>query len=110
MKLVVAVISPERLEPVQAVLKDAAVSVVTVSDVRDIDAVRPNAFYRGAELALPEPRLRLEMVVEDEAAVPSLVNAIRVAAAPSESGRRACGSVLVIPLEWERVVRSVVNR
>lgn len=102
MKLVVAVIPPERLQPVQAVLDEDAVSAVTVSEVTDLRARGPNGFYRGAELALPQPRLRLELVVEDDGKVASLVSAVRVAAAP--------GGVLVIPLEWERVVRSVVNR
>jgi nitrogen regulatory protein P-II 1 len=106
MKLVVALIPPERLEAVQEVVDDPAASIVAVSEVGDVREPRLKAFYRGGEYAVARPRMRVEIAVVNEALVPSLVNAIRQAASTGETGRHGCGDVLVIPLdECVRIVR-----
>jgi nitrogen regulatory protein PII len=106
MKLVVALIPPERLDAVQGVVDDPAASIVAVSQVGDVREPRLRAVYRGAQYAVPRPRLRVEIAVVNEALVPSLVSALRQAVALGESGREGCGDVLVIPLdECVRIVR-----
>ena len=106
MKLVVALIPPERLEAVQEVVDDPAASIVSVSEVGDVREPRLKAFYRGGEYAVPRPRLRVEIAVINEGLVPTLVSALRQAAATKEPGRQGCGDVLVMPLdECVRIVR-----
>jgi len=106
MKLVVAVIPPERLGAVQDPVDDPAASIVAVSQVGDMRKPRLKAFYRGGEFEVPRPRLRLEIAVVNEALVASVVNAILLAGVTSESGCQSCGDVLVMPLdECVRIVQ-----
>jgi nitrogen regulatory protein PII len=106
MKLIVALIPPERLDAIQEVVTDPATSLVAVTQAGDVREPRLKAVYRGASYAVPRPRLRVEIAVVNEALVPSLVTAIRLAGALGDSGREACGDVLVMPLdECVRIVR-----
>lgn len=106
MKLVVALIPPERLDAVQEVVDDPGTSIVAVSQVGDVREPRLRAVYRGAQYAVPRPRLRVEIAVVNEALVPSLVTNLRQAVALAESGREGSGDVLVMPLdECVRIVR-----
>jgi nitrogen regulatory protein PII len=106
MKLVVAVIPPNRLEAVQEAVSEPAASIVAVTEVIDVRGPRLRGVFRGVEFAAPRPGLRLEIAVVNETRVLPIVNAIRRAGVAPEAGRHACGDVLVLPLEeCERIVR-----
>ena len=78
MKLIVAVIRPERLEAVQAALNERDVYLMTVSDVRGCGRQRGyTEVYRGTEFQVRLlPKLKLEIAVNDtfvEATIEAIV-------------------------------------
>ena len=82
MKLIVAIIRPERLEAVQAALNQREVFLMTVSDVRGCGRQRGyTEVYRGTEMQIRLlPKLKLEIAVNDadvEAAVEAIVHAVQ---------------------------------
>ena len=79
MKMIVAIIRPEKLEAVQQALNDRDVYLITVSDVRGCGRQRGfTEVYRGTEFVVRLlPKLKLEIAVNDafvEAAVEALVH------------------------------------
>ena len=101
MKLIVAIIRPERLEAVQTALNERDVYLMTVTDVRGCGRQRGQTeVYRSTEITTRLlPKLKLEIAVPDER-VDAVVEAIADAAA---SGRIGDGKIFVQPLE--RAVR-----
>lgn len=104
MKLVVAIIRPEQLEPVQRALNERDVYLMTVSDVRGCGRQRGyTEVYRGSEIQVRLlPKLKLEIAVNDafvEAAVEAIVHAARTGA----TGQVGDGKIFVVPVD--RVVR-----
>ena len=106
MKLIVAVVRPERLDAVQAALADAKVFRLTVSDVQGLapdaqGSAAAAAYAGGAAAATPtlkaERRVKLEVAV-NEAFVEPTVHAL-VGAGRLDSGQPGDGSVFVLPLE-----------
>jgi nitrogen regulatory protein P-II 1 len=99
MKLVVAVIRPEKLEAVQAALQEAEACLLCVSQV--VGDRRDDGFteiYRGREVRVPRPKLRLEIAVND-ALVQGTVEVIARAASIGGPGRQGNGNVFVMQLE-----------
>ncbi len=103
LKLVVAVIRPERLEHVKQALAAAQVFRLTVSDVlgvaTDDEAGPPTAAaaYAGAAAGpVPVRKVKLEVAVNEPFLEPT-VRAIERAA--RTEGGRGDGKVLVLPLE-----------
>jgi nitrogen regulatory protein P-II 2 len=100
MKMVVAIIRPERLEAVQTALNQADIYLMTVTDVRGCGRQRGHTeVYRGTEFQ-PRllPKLKLEIAVNDafvEAAVEAIVHAART----PESGQIGDGKIFVLGLE-----------
>jgi nitrogen regulatory protein P-II 2 len=99
MKLIVAIIRPERLEAVQAALAERDVYLMTVTDVRGCG--RQGGYtevYRGTELRVKLlPKLKLEIAVNEafvEAAVEAIVHAAR-----SATGQIGDGKIFVLPLD-----------
>jgi nitrogen regulatory protein P-II 2 len=104
LKLIVAIVRPERLDAVQQRLAEAQVFRLTVSDVRGIaptSAQGAAAAYAagGKPSAPPKPqrRVKLEVAVNEDFVEPT-VRAL-TEAARSEGDEPAQGSVFVIPLE-----------
>ncbi len=100
MKMIVAVIRPERLEAVQKALSESDVYLMTVTDVRGCGRQRGlTEVYRGAEFQVRLlPKLKLEIAVNDafvEAAVEAIVHAART----PETGQVGDGKIFVLPLE-----------
>lgn len=100
MKLIVAVIRPERLEAVQAALNERDVYLMTVSDVRGCGRQKGmTEVYRGTEMQIRLlPKLKLEIAVNDafvEAAVEAIIHAART----PEFGQVGDGKIFVFPLE-----------
>jgi len=99
MKLIVANIRPEKLEPVREALDRSEVAVVHVSEVADTWHRRP-CVYRGVEYQVPDPRLRLEILIEDDIIVSEVLDAIARAAFAGYAGLRSSGDLAVVPIEY----------
>ena len=66
MKLIIAIISPNKLQAVQTALRTKDVHSVTVSEVVDCrEAQARTEIYRGRVVQRPAPKLRLEVAVDD---------------------------------------------
>src|SRR6516225_2629124 len=100
MKLVVAIIRPEKLEAVQQALNDRDVYLMTVSDVRGCGRQRGyTEVYRGTEFkARLLPKLKLEIAV-NEAFVEATIEAVVHSARTGETGNVGDGKIFVLPLE-----------
>jgi nitrogen regulatory protein P-II 1 len=100
MKLVVAIIRPEKLEDVQQALAERDVYLMTVSDVRGCGRQRGfTEVYRGTEVRIQLiPKLKLEIAV-NEAFVEATVEAIVHAARTGDTGTIGDGKIFVLPLE-----------
>jgi nitrogen regulatory protein P-II 1 len=97
MKLVVAVIKPFKLDDVKEVLKNVGIHGMTLTEAQGFGRQRGHTeVYRGAEYEVDfVPKIRLEVVVEDEQA-DEVVDAIVSSAA---TGKIGDGKVWVLPLE-----------
>jgi nitrogen regulatory protein P-II 2 len=100
MKLIVAIIRPERLEAVQSALNQREVFLMTVSDVRGCGRQRGyTEVYRGTEMQIRLlPKLKLEIAVNDafvEAAIEAIVHAART----PETGQIGDGKIFVLPMD-----------
>src|SRR5262249_32969025 len=99
MKLIVAIIRPEKLEAVQASLQEPEECLVSVSQV--VGNGRDPGFtelYRGREVRVPRPKLRLEIAVHD-AQVQGAVEAIARAGFTDDSGHLGRGNIFVMHLD-----------
>jgi nitrogen regulatory protein P-II 2 len=99
-KMVVAIIRPEKLEAVQAALNERDIYLMTVTDVRGCGRQRGHTeVYRGTEIqSRLLPKLKLEIAVNDafvEATVEAIVHSARV----GETGQIGDGKIFVLPLE-----------
>ena len=100
MKLIVAIIRPEKLEDVQRALYEQDVYLMTVSDVRGCGRQRGyTEVYRGTEVQIRLlPKVKLEIAV-NEAFVEATVEAIIHAARTGDTGNVGDGKIFVLPLE-----------
>jgi nitrogen regulatory protein P-II 1 len=98
MKLIVAIIQPDKLEEVHQALIAAEIFRITVSRVTGHGQQEDPELYRGEEV-VPGliPKVRLEIAV-NEAFVEPTVNAI-VGAAKHGEGTIGDGKILILPLE-----------
>src|SRR5882762_9795964 len=100
MKLVVAIIRPEKLEAVQQALNESDVYLMTVSDVRGCGRQRGyTEVYRGSEILIRLlPKLKLEIAVNDafvEAAIEAIVHSART----GDTGQIGDGKIFVLPVD-----------
>ncbi len=100
MKLVVAIIRPEKLEDVQRALNEQDVYLMTVSDVRGCGRQRGyTEVYRGTEVQIRLlPKVKLEIAV-NEAFVEPTVEAIVHAARTGDTGNIGDGKIFVLSLD-----------
>ena len=82
MKLIVAIIRPEKVEAVQAALNEHDIYLMTVTDVRGCGRQRGyTEVYRGTEIQIRLlPKVKLEIAVNEpfvEATVEAIVHAAR---------------------------------
>ena len=100
MKMIVAIIRPERLEAVQSALNESDVYLMTVTDVRGCGRQRGfTEVYRGTELQVRLlPKLKLEVAVND-AFVEATVEAIVHAARTGDTGQIGDGKIFVMGLD-----------
>jgi len=104
MKLITAIIKPFKLEDVKNALEGRGVHGLTVSEASGFGRQRGHTeVYRGAEYTVDlVPKVRLEIVVDDEAAE-GVVEAIVGAA---QTGKIGDGKVWVSPVETVVRVRT----
>jgi nitrogen regulatory protein P-II 2 len=97
MKMIVAIIRPERLEAVQTALGAHEIYLMTVSDVRGCGRQRGfTEQYRGNQVVIRLlSKVKLEIAVNDNF-VEAAVTAIKSAA---HSGKIGDGKIFVMPLE-----------
>ena len=100
MKMIVAIIRPEKLEAVQHALNHSDVYLMTVSDVRGCGRQRGfTEVYRGSEFQVRLlPKVKLEIGVND-AFVEATIEAIVHAARTAETGQIGDGKIFVMPLD-----------
>ena len=100
MKLITAIIRPEKLESVQAALSQRDVYLMTVTDVRGCGRQRGyTEHYRGAEFnAQLLPKLKLEIAVND-AFVEATIEAIVHSSRTGDTGQLGDGKIFILPLE-----------
>jgi nitrogen regulatory protein PII len=99
MKLIVAIIRPEKLDAVQAAVNGLETGMMSVSQVVG-DAREPGytEIYRGREVKVPRPKLRIEIVVSDLLAQ----RVVQAIARTGSSGHEAAlgdGSIFVMHLD-----------
>jgi nitrogen regulatory protein P-II 1 len=104
MKLVVAVVKPFKLDDVKNALKNMGIDGMTLTEAQGYGRQRGHTEnYRGAEYQVDfVPKLRLEVLVEDEQAE-AVVDGIVKAAA---TGKIGDGKVWVVPAETVVRVRT----
>jgi len=97
MKLIIAIIRPEKLEDVQAALSKREVYLMTATDVRGCGRQRGfKEQYRGSEgIIRLISKVKLEIAVNDEFVQPA-VDAIMTAA---HTGNIGDGKIFVLPLD-----------
>ena len=100
MKLIVAIIRPDKLDEVQTALAQRDVYLMTVSDVRGCGRQRGyTEVYRGQEIkSRLVPKLKLEIAV-NEPFVEATVEAIIHAARTGDEGTIGDGKIFVLNLE-----------
>ena len=100
MKLIVAIIRPERLEAVHDALNQRDVYLITVTDVRGCGRQRGfTEVYRSSEIQVRLlPKVKLEIAVND-AFVDATVEAIVHAARSPDTGHIGDGKIFVLDME-----------
>ena len=100
MKLITAIIRPEKLSTVRETLSSTDVFLMTVSDVRGcgMQGGREEV-YRGQEYSVELlPKVKLEIAVND-AFVEATVDAIVQAARSGDGGSIGDGKIFICPLD-----------
>jgi nitrogen regulatory protein P-II 2 len=100
MKMIVAVVRPEKLEAVQRALNERDVYLMTVTDVRGCGRQRGfTEVYRGTEFVVRLlPKIKLEIAVND-AFVEATIEAIVHAARSGDTGQIGDGKIFVLPID-----------
>ena len=97
MKLIIAIITPFKLEEVKTALSEIGVEGMTVTEVKGFGRQKGHTeIYRGSEYTVDFlPKVKVEIVVGD-AIVPKVIEAIVKAA---KTGKIGDGKVFVLPVE-----------
>ncbi|MFO0936495.1 MAG: P-II family nitrogen regulator [Gemmataceae bacterium] len=100
MKLIVAIIRPDKLDDVQRALAERDVYLMTVSEVRGCGRQKGyTEVYRGQEVKIKLlPKLKVEIAVS-EPFVEATVEAIVHAARTGEAGTVGDGKIFVMPMD-----------
>ncbi len=99
MKLIVAIIQPDKFDDVHQALIDAGIARITVGRVTGHGRQEDVDLYRGQEVT-PDliSKVRLEIAVNDDFVQPT-VDAILNSARSSDGGKIGDGKIFVLPLE-----------
>lgn len=104
MKLIKAIVRPNKVDDVKDALAKNSISGMTVSEVRGHGRQRGHSsVYRGSEYEVSLlPKMEIEVVVPDDV-VEDAISAIMEAARTGEIGD---GRVFVIPVDQGRIIRT----
>lgn len=104
MKLIKAIVRPNKVDDIKDALARSNISGMTVTEVRGHGRQKGHsAVYRGKEYEVSLlPKMEIEVVVPDEV-VEEVIDAIVGAARTGEIGD---GRVWVIPVEQGRIIRT----
>ena len=104
MKLIKAIVRPNKVDDIKDALAKNSISGITVSEVRGHGRQRGHSMvYRGSEYEISLlPKMEVEIVVADEA-VDVAIDTIMEAARTGEIGD---GRVFVLPVEQSRIIRT----
>ena len=104
MKLIKAIVRPNRIDEIKDALSAAGISGMTVTEVRGHGRQRGHpTIYRGSEYEVSLlPKMEIEVVVADDI-VEDAIDAIMGAARTGEIGD---GRIFVIPIEQGRIIRT----
>ena len=104
MKLIKAIVRPNKVDDVKDALAKNSISGMTVSEVRGHGRQRGHSsVYRGSEYEVSLlPKMEIEVVVPDDV-VEDAIDAIMEAARTGEIGD---GRVFVVPVEQGRIIRT----
>src|SRR2546430_10053476 len=99
MKMIVAIIRPEKLDAVQEALEEKKVGLMTVSNVHGCGTQRGyTEVFRGGKIPVRLlPKLKLEIAVNEDFVKPT-IDAI-MTAARSEPGKIGDGKIFVLELD-----------
>ena len=97
MKLIIAIIRPEKLAAVQTALSEREVFLMTVTDVRGCGRQRGfTETYRGSEVVIRLlSKVKLEIAVNDDFVEPCIDAIMTVA----KTGKIGDGKIFVLPLD-----------
>ena len=100
MKLIIAIIQPNKLESVKVALTEVEVFRLTVMDVQGFGRQKGHTeVYRGHELSVNLLRkVRLEIAVNDEFTEPT-IDAIIKCGRSGETGEIGDGKIFVLPMD-----------
>ena len=106
MKMIVAIIRPEKLEAVQIALGEREVYLMTASDVRGCGRQRgyTEQFRGGSGMIRLLSKVKLEIAVNDEFVEPAVQAILK--AARSEPGKIGDGKIFVLPLDEAYRIRT----
>jgi nitrogen regulatory protein PII len=104
MKMVVAIIRPDKFQQTKQALEELGISGMTVSDVRGHGRQKGHTeFYRGSEHQVDlMPKVRLEIATAGDE-TDKVINAI---IASSQTGRIGDGKIFIWPMEEAVRVRT----
>ncbi len=100
MKLIIAIIQPNRLEAVKAALSEVEVFRLTVMDVQGFGRQKGQTeLYRGHEISVNLLRkIQLQIAVNDDFVEPT-VSAIIKGARSGKSGEVGDGKIFILPMD-----------
>jgi nitrogen regulatory protein PII len=99
MKLIIAIIRPEKLTAVQAALREQEACLISVSEVLGNGSESGRwGMYRGTKFQMQRPKLRLEIMVDDWVTEGTVETIIRAGSA-EVSGQIGDCKVLVVQLD-----------
>jgi nitrogen regulatory protein PII len=103
MKLLVAVIAPEKIDLVRDALPEPDAYIYYINQVGDIrEPVQGH--YRGSNYAEPRARLRVEIIVVNEMLLQEVIDTVMKAATCGSAERVSSGNIFVMPLDaWFRI-------
>lgn len=100
MKLIIAIIQPDRLEAVKTALADVEVFRLTVMDVQGFGRQRGETeVYRGGEFTVNLVRKVQLMIGVNEEFLQPTIDAIMSAGRTGSSGQIGDGKIFILPLE-----------
>ncbi len=104
MKLIKAIVRPNKVDEIKDALNKANISGITVTEVRGHGRQRGHSsVYRGREYEISLlPKTKIEVVVADDK-VETAIDAIMDTARTGEIGD---GRVFVLPVEQSRIIRT----